>query len=148
MLTHATIPKCELQQTTKDSPSPFTVFPLATSLLKSPVYSTPSSSGGLQDSTMMFMSRNPKYSEEALTADFVGVWFSRTPLPPHRQHNLLLHGRHPRLRGRILPLATVRCDSREAGDRAPVRGDVPSIGGSGYRMSYRETLAPRLRALT
>ena len=148
MLTHATIPKCELQQTTKDSPSPFTVFPLATSLLKSPVYSTPSSSGGLQDSTMMYMSRNPKYSEEALTADFVGVWFSRTPLPPHRQHNLLLHGRHPRLRGRILPLATVCCDSRQAGDREPVRGDASSIYGRRCRMSYRAMLASRLLALS
>ena len=68
---------------------------------------------------MIYMSRNPKYSEEALTAAFVGVWVSRTPLPPHCQHNLLLHGQHPRLRGRILPLATVCCDPARRETESP-----------------------------
>ena len=64
------------------------MFPLGISLLKSPVYSTLSSSDGLQDSALVHMPRNAKSPKEALSADSVGVCFSfgvcfsRTTAPP------------------------------------------------------------------
>ena len=120
------------------------MFPVGrSSLLKLPVYFTTSSSGGLQDSALIHMPHNAKSSKEALLADSAGVCFSRTT-PPPLQHTVL-PGEHPRLCGCIIPLVTVRCDFRQARDRAPVRGDVPSICGNGYRMSYLATFARRLR---